>query len=140
MLMRFDPFPDLERMLASPFRSPSMAIDAYRHDDVFVVKADLPGVDPDAIDVTLERDVVTITAERTWQPDEQDQVLVAERPQGTFSRRLFLGEGLDVEHMEAHYDHGVLTLSIPLAEAAKPRKVEIVSGSKPALETSGAAA
>ncbi len=131
MLMRFDPFRELDRLAqqtASTGRLPVMAMDAYRHGDSFVVNFDLPGVDPPSIDLTVEKNVLTVSAERRWQPTEGDEVVVAERPQGSFSRQLFLGEGLDPERIEARYDNGVLTVSVPVAERAKPRKVEISSG------------
>jgi len=131
MLMRFDPFRELDRLAqqtASTGRLPVMAMDAYRHGDTFVVHFDLPGVDPSSVDLTVEKNVLTVSAERRWQPTEGDEVVVAERPQGSFSRQLFLGEGLDPERIEARYENGVLTVSIPVAEKAKPRKVEISSG------------
>jgi len=131
MLMRFDPFRELDRLAqqtTSTGRLPVMAMDAYRHGDSFVVHFDLPGIDPSSIDLTVEKNVLTVSAERRWQPTEGDEVVVAERPQGSFSRQLFLGEGLDPERIEARYDNGVLTVSVPVAERAKPRKVEISSG------------
>ena len=127
-----DPFAELDRFTQHAFRSGGqpafMALDAYRHDDQFVVTFDLPGVDPSTIDLTVEKDVLRISAERRWQPTNGDEIVVTERPQGAFSRQLFLGEGLDPEHIEASYDNGVLTVSVPVAERAKPRKVEISSG------------
>ncbi len=105
-----------------------MAMDAYRHDDRFVVHFDIPGVDPSSIELTVEKNVLTVSAERRWEPVEGDQVLVSERPQGSFSRQLFLGESLDADRIEASHDHGVLTVSIPVAEQAKPRRVEISDG------------
>ena len=132
MLMRFDPLRELDRLVQQTTggtRTPVMPMDAYRHQDRFVVHFDVPGVDPSSIDLTVERNVVTVSAERRWQPAEGDQVLVSERPQGSFSRQLFLGEGLDPDAIEAGYDNGVLTVSIPVAEQAKPRRVEIAGGS-----------
>ena len=132
MLMRFDPFRELDRLAqqtAGAGRLPVMAMDAYRHGDSFVVHFDLPGVEASSIDLTVEKNVLTVTAERRWQPTEGDEVVVSERPQGSFSRQLFLGEGLDPDRIEARYDNGVLTVSIPVAERAKPRKVDISSGS-----------
>ena len=131
MLMRFDPFRELDRVtqqLWSGARPPVMPMDAYRHGEEFVVQFDLPGVDPDSIDLTVEKNVLTVSAQRSWQPQEGDQVVASERPQGSFSRQLFLGESLDTEHISAGYANGVLTVTIPVAEAAKPRKVEITSG------------
>jgi len=139
MLMRFDPFRELDRLAqqsAGASRLPVMAMDAYRHGDSFLVHFDLPGVESSSIDMTVEKNVLTVTAERRIQPTEGDEVGVAERPQGTFSRQLFLGEGLDPERIEAHYDNGVLSVSIPVAERAKPRKVDIASGNGKATSIS----
>jgi len=144
MLMRFDPFRELDRLAqqtTSVSRLPVMAMDAYRHGDTFVVHFDLPGVDQSSIDLTVEKNVLTVTAERRWQPTEGDEVVVAERPQGSFSRQLFLGEGLDAEHVEARCENGVLTVSIPVAERAKPRKVEISSnGTATSIDASSSVA
>jgi HSP20 family protein len=132
MLMRFDPFRDFDRITQQVWngaRPAAMPMDAYRHGEQFVVHFDLPGVDPNSIDLTVEKNVLTVSAERTWQAGENYQVVASERPQGKFSRQLFLGEGLDYDHIAASYDHGVLTVTIPVAEAAKPRKVEIQAGS-----------
>ncbi len=131
MLMRFDPLREFDRLVnqaSGGARSAVMPMDAYRHDDRFLVHFDVPGVDASSIDLTVEKNVLTVSAERRWQPTEGDQVLVSERPQGSFKRQLFLGEGLDADRIEASYDHGVLTVSIPVAEQAKPRRVEISSG------------
>jgi HSP20 family protein len=140
MLMRFDPFRELDRLTQQtwgPVRTPVMPMDAYRHGDKFVVHFDLPGVDPSSIDLTVEKNVLTVTAERNWQRDEGTDVVVSERFQGKFSRQLFLGESLDSDHIEANYEGGVLTVTIPVAEQAKPRKVEISAGGKAkAIETS----
>lgn len=129
MLMRFDPFRDLDRLTDQVFggRSP-MPMDAYRQGDEFLVHFDLPGIDPDSIDLTVERNVLTVSAKREWQRDDGVDVIASERPQGTFSRQLFLGDSLDADHVDASYDAGVLTVRIPVAEQAKPRKVEITSG------------
>jgi HSP20 family protein len=131
MLMRFDPFRDFDRLARGAAGSRSagwISMDAYRQGDQVVVNLDLPGVDPASVDVTVEKDTLTIKAERRWDVAEGDRVLVSERPQGTFTRRLLLGEALDGERTEARYDNGVLTLTVPVAEQAKPRKVEISSG------------
>ena len=127
MLMRFDPFAELDRLSRESLgsRRSVMPMDAYRHGDHFVVRFDLPGANPDSVDLTVEKNVLTVRAERGWAPEQGDEVLVAERPQGTFSRQLFLGETLDAERIEARYEQGVLTLTIPVAEKAKPRKVAI---------------
>ena len=146
MLMRSDPFRELDRLtqrVLGDGASPGvMPMDAYRHGESFVVHFDLPGVEASSIDLTVEKNVLTVSAQRQWQPDEGDQVLASERPQGSFTRQLFLGEGLDAERIEASYDNGVLTVTIPVAEQAKPRRVEITSasGSAKAIETESAAA
>ncbi len=136
MLMRFDPFRELDRWAAEVAgNQPSVVpMDAYRHGDHFMVHLDLPGIDPSSIDLTVDKDVLTVSARRSWEPDESQEVLIAERPQGTFTRQLFLGDNLDAEHIEAGYHQGVLTVTIPVAESAKPRKVEITSGDGAAKE------
>jgi HSP20 family protein len=146
MLMRFDPFREFDRLAGSTQpggRAPTMPMDAYRDGDHFVVHFDLPGVDPDAVELTVEKNVLTVSARRSWQPSNEQEVLVAERPYGTFSRQLFLGDSLDAGRVEARYDQGVLTISLPIAESAKPRKVEVSLGaanatSIPANATSAA--
>ncbi len=128
MLMRFDPFRELDRLTQRTWdnQQPAvMAMDAYREGDHFRVHLDVPGVDPASIDLTIEKNVLTVKAERSWQPGDGQEVVVAERPQGSFTRQLFLGDGLDPERIEASYDNGVLTVTVPVAEQAKPRKVEI---------------
>ncbi len=130
MLMRFDPFREIDRLsqLWGQGRQAVMPLDAYRHGDQLVVQLDVPGVDPASIELTVEKDVLTVRAERQAKAGEGSEWLLNERPQGSFSRQLFLGEALDAEHIEASYDHGVLTVTVPVAEAAKPRKVEIGGG------------
>jgi HSP20 family protein len=131
MLMRTDPFRDLDRLTQQVFGTPgrpaAMPIDAYRMGERFVVEFDLPGVATDSIDLTVERNVLTVHATRSRVQDEQTEMLVAERPYGTFSRQLFLGETLDADHIGASYRDGVLRLEIPVAEQAKPKKVAIQS-------------
>ena len=129
MLMRFDPFREIDRLTQAwgGDRAPVMPMDAYRDGERFVVHFDLPGVDPASIELTVEKNVLTVAAERQPVLGEGRQWLVNERPQGSFSRQLFLGEGLDSDHIEARYDHGVLTVTVPVAEQAKPRKVEITA-------------
>ena len=102
-----------------------MPADAYRLGDRFYVHVDLPGVDPESIDVTVEKNTLSISAERRWAKTEETQVLHSERPFGVFTRQFFLGDSLDTDRIEAGYDHGVLTVSIPVAETAKARKVEV---------------
>jgi len=132
MLMRFDPFREFDRLVDQVWggilRPAAMPMDAFRQGDHLVVRFDLPGVDPDSVGLTVEKNVLTVSAERTWQPERSDEVLASERAHGTFTRQLFLGESLDTGHIEASYDNGVLTVSIPVAEEAKPRKIEITSG------------
>jgi HSP20 family protein len=130
MLMRFDPFSDFDRLsrqFLGNTRTNFMPADAYRKGDRFYLHVDLPGIDPESIDLTVEKSTLTIMAERKWQVDEEEQILLNERPTGTFSRQFYLGESLDTEAIEAGYDHGVLTVTIPVAEAAKARKVAISS-------------
>jgi HSP20 family protein len=130
MLMRTDPFRDLDRLFqqatGTPSRPAAMPMDAYRDRDTFLVQFDLPGVDRDAIDLTVEKNVLTVHAERS-RPQHHDEIemVAAERPQGTFSRQLFLGDTLDADRIEAEYETGVLTLRIPIAERAKPRRVQV---------------
>jgi HSP20 family protein len=131
MLMRTDPFRELDRFTQQVWgtvaRPSAMPMDAYRLGDEFIVHFDLPGVDPASIDLTVEQDVLTVRAERPALAGEGAEMLVTERPSGTFTRQLFLGETLDTEHLEASYNAGVLILTIPVHEAAKPRKVAITS-------------
>jgi HSP20 family protein len=135
MLMRTDPFRELDRLtqqvLGTAARPAAMPMDAFRDDDTFVVELDLPGVDPETIDLDVERNVLTVKAERHPSAGQNTEVLIAERPTGAFSRQLFLGETLDTERIDASYDAGVLRLRIPVAEQAKPRKITISGGSAP---------
>lgn len=129
MLMRFDPFRDSD---ASPAqnrdpRARAMPLDAYREGDVFHVDVDLPGCTPECIEVTAEKNVVTIVATRQWN-SEDAEIVVCERPQGTFTRSLFLGDGLDAEGITANSRDGVLRLTIPMAEHAKVRHIGISTG------------
>jgi HSP20 family protein len=128
MLMRFDPFSDFDRLTRQVWgntRTNYMPADAYRKDDRFYLHIDLPGVDPESIDVTVEKNTLSVSAERKWERDGEEQVLLNERPVGSYSRQFFLGESLDTDAIEAGYDHGVLTLAIPVAETAKPRKISV---------------
>ena len=144
MLMRFDPFRDLDRLTEQVWRTPRfqpMPMDAYRQGDHVLVHVDLPGVPASSIDLTVEKNVLTISAERSWTREEGTEVLAAERAQGRVSRQLFLGDGLDLEHVEADYRDGVLTVRIPVAEQAKPRKVQVsAAGGQQAIETTASAA
>jgi HSP20 family protein len=128
MLMRFDPLRGFDRVFDqawSQTRQASVPMDAYRHGDSFVVHLDLPGVDPASIDLTVERNAMTISAERHWQPVEGDEVVASERRQGTFARQLLLGDGLDSDRIHATYENGVLTVTIPISAQAKPRRIEV---------------
>lgn len=136
MLMRTDPFRELDRLTQQVFgqnagtwsRPTAMPMDAYRAGEEFVVAFDLPGVNPDAIELDVERNVLTVKAERRpTATGEHVEMQVAERPLGVFSRQLFLGDTLDTEHIDAAYDAGVLTLRIPIAEKAKPRRIAIAN-------------
>src|SRR3954469_8218546 len=134
MLIRTDPFRDFDRLaqqvLGTPARPAAMPIDAYRKGDEFVVDFDLPGVETSSIDLTVEKNVLTVHAERRRPDVEGVEMLVGERPQGTFSRQLFLGETLNTEQISATYTDGVLSLRLPIAERAKPRRVEINGSDK----------
>ena len=132
MLMRFDPFRELDRLSQQALgtvqnRTPVMPMDAYRRGEEFVVEFDLPGVDPQSIELTVEKNVLSVRAARQREDRQGDDLIVSERLAGTFTRQLFLGETLDTDNIRASYDLGVLTLTIPVAERAKPRKVEINS-------------
>jgi HSP20 family protein len=129
MLMRYEPFRDFDRMteeLLSQRRARQIPVDAYRRGNEFKIHLDVPGVDPDSIELTVERDLLTVRATRTWIPAEGDQIQMTERAQGEFSRQLFLGESLDRDHIVATCENGVLTVTVPVAEQAKPRKVEVI--------------
>jgi HSP20 family protein len=136
MLMRFDPLRELDRLVSAPWgrARPVVPMDAYRHGDQFVVHFDLPGINPESIDLTVEKNVLTVTAERGPALQEGDEALVTERFTGQFSRQLFLGEALDAERIQATYEHGVLTVTIPVAEQSKARKVEVTTGGPAAIE------
>ncbi|MDA2809356.1 Hsp20/alpha crystallin family protein [Nocardiopsis sp. RSe5-2] len=132
MLMRTDPFREFDRLTQRVFneaRPAVMPMDAYREGEEFVIHFDMPGVAADSIDLQVERDVLTVKAERPApERTEGRETVVSERPTGTFSRQLFLGETLDTERIRADYDGGVLTVVIPVAEQAKPRKIAVGEG------------
>lgn len=136
----FDPFREIDRVLGSVSRSqtgPGMPMDLYRDGDRFVVEVDLPGVDPSTIDIDVDDRSLTIRAERTGRSTDAGQWLTRERPAGTFARQLTLGRGLATNQIDASYTDGVLRLVIPVAEEAKPRKIEVSHGRQPALTTAG---
>ncbi|MFF4185170.1 Hsp20/alpha crystallin family protein [Streptomyces sp. NPDC001691] len=132
MLMRTDPFREFDRLtqqLMSPgtwSKPATMAMDAYREGDEYVVAFDLPGVSSEAIDIDVERNMLTVKAERRpVSKADGVQMELSERPMGVFSRQLVLADTLDTERIQADYDAGVLVLRIPIAERAKPRKITI---------------
>jgi HSP20 family protein len=130
MLMRTDPFRELDRLTQQVFGTSSrpafMPMDAWREGDTFRLEFDLPGVQADSIDLDVERNVLTVRAERPVQETNGEQI-AAERPRGVFSRQLILGDNLDLENISANYADGVLTLQVPVAEKAKPRKIAVES-------------
>jgi HSP20 family protein len=129
MLMRTDPFRELDRLTQQVFgtttRPAVMPMDAWRDGDEFVVEFDLPGVKAEDVDLNIERNVLTVKAERPISEGQDIEMIAAERPRGVFSRQLFLGDNLDTDRVRAEYDAGVLRLTIPVAEQAKPHKIEI---------------
>ena len=139
MLLQYDPFRDLDRLTQQVFgtaaRPTSMPLDAWREGDEFVVELDLPGIDPGNLDIDVERNVLTIRAERLSHMPDAANAVATERPWGAFSRQLVLGDALDTEKVNADYSAGVLKLRIPIAEKAKPRKISVAtSDAKPHLE------
>ena len=138
--MRSDPFRDFDRLaqqlmgVGTTSRPVVMPMDAWREGDTFVLEFDLPGVRPETVDLDVERNVLTIKAERPAQNGDWE-MLASERPKGLFSRQLVLGDNLDLERIEASYDSGVLRLRVPVAEKAKPRKIEIKTGSRSEEQT-----
>jgi HSP20 family protein len=140
MLMRTDPFRELDRLTEQVFgtttRPAVMPMDAWRHGDEFVVEFDLPGVKAKDVDLDVERNVITVKAERSVIEGQDAEMIAAERPRGVFSRQLILGDNLDTGHVQAEYDAGVLRLTIPVAEKAKPRKIEIATnGERQAIKS-----
>jgi HSP20 family protein len=137
VLMRTDPFRDIDRWTQQVFgtaaRPAVMPMDAWRDGERFIVEFDLPGVKADSLDLNVEHNALTVRAERPGL-DQNREMLSAERPRGVFSRQLFLGENLDTDKIEANYHDGVLRLTIPVAEKAKPRRIEIShNGQKTAI-------
>jgi len=144
MLFYNDPFGDFGGLFGhAPVRSGGhldMPMDAYRRGDDVWVHVDLPGVAEDSLDINVDRSVLTIAAERNWQYEEGDQAYLRERTRGSFRRQVHLGDGLDAEQIEANFSDGVLTLRIPIAEKAKPRRITITPATAAALETESSAA
>ena len=134
MAMSFDPFSELDRLAGDlrHFRpGPKfMPVDLYRHGDQYVLNADLPGVDPGSVDVDVDGQLLTIRAERTAAAHEGVKWLAQERPNGSYLRQFSLGDGVDPDNISASYDNGVLSVTIPVSERAKPRKVEVQAAHK----------
>jgi HSP20 family protein len=131
MLVRTDPFRDFDRlaqqMLGTTARPAAMPMDAWRDGEQIVVEFDLPGVDPDTVDLDVQRNVLTVRAERRPSLGDDTEMIAAERPRGVFSRQVILGETLETDRVQASYNAGVLTLRIPVTEKAKPHKIAITS-------------
>jgi HSP20 family protein len=140
--LRFDPFRELDRWaneVMGAARTPRlMPMDAYRHGESYVLRLDLPGIDADSMDITAENNTLTVRAERRNDAPEGAQYVLAERPSGTYSRQIVLGDGLDVDNIAAEYQDGVLTVTIPVAEQAKPRRIQVgrTSGGPKAISES----
>ena len=140
MALTFDPFREIDRLAAQLVGSAAsarsgprwMPMDLYRSGDHYVVNVDLPGVDPGSIDLSVDGNTLTVQAQRTLIAEDSAQWLAQERPAGTFMRQLSLGEGLNVDGIHASYENGVLSLTIPVVEQAKPRKIEVATGGAPA--------
>ena len=132
MAMNHDPFRELDRLAGALFetRGPRlMPMDLYRDHDHYVLSADLPGIDPGSVDIDVDGQLLTIRAERTLANHEGVKWLTRERVAGSFLRQLNLGQGIDIEHIAASYANGVLSVTLPVGEHAKPRKVEVTTGS-----------
>jgi len=131
MLLRNATVRDLDRLTARVFdsatRTSGARLDAYRIDETFHIDIDLPGVDPAGIDITVDNKVLTVRAERKRAEGENVRYLVAERPVGSVGRQVFLSDTLDTDRLDARYENGVLTLSIPVKEKAQPRKIEVAA-------------
>jgi HSP20 family protein len=142
MLLQNDPFRDIDawfdRMTGrTPNGQWPMPMDAYKRDNDLWVDIDLPGVSANSLDINVERNVLTVSAQRDWDRKDGDQVYLAERHRGTFRRQVHLGDGLDADRIEATYNDGVLTLRIPVAETAQPKKVRVLTGgTSKAIDTS----
>jgi HSP20 family protein len=136
-MLRFDPFRDLDRMSEQLNRSTRsmLAMDAVRGDDEVMIYVDVPGATTDDIDVSIERNELTVSVERVWAGDDKE-VIARERPQGVFTRRFMLSDALDLDRLRAKTENGVLTLSIPVGEKSKPRRIDVDDGSRAeAIET-----
>jgi HSP20 family protein len=145
MLTRFDPFKDIDRLFdsVSPVRTDvnrGMPIDIARGTDHYLIQADLPGVRPESIDISVEGNVLTLAADRAGARVDDLQLLSRERPTGRYVRRLTVGEGFDLDQVKASYSDGVLTVMLPVAEKAKPRRIEVAveANTSPPIETTTA--
>jgi HSP20 family protein len=134
MALGYDPFREYEQLvqqLLSGGRVPrSFPMDAYRRGEEFIIHLDLPGVDPGSIDITVESGMLTVSSERRSEQKDEDEILVSERPQGRFNRELRLGSAIDVDNIGASYEGGVLTLTLPVSERAKPRTIQVQAGNE----------
>lgn len=141
MLMRTESFRDMDRLfeqlVGTANRPAAMQVDAERDGDTFSIYFDLPGVDPDSIDLTVERNVLQVRAERRRRQRDGVETVISERPTGVFSRQLFLGDTLDTDRLQASYDNGVLTVRIPVSDKAKPRRIHIEAGGSTAKQITG---
>jgi HSP20 family protein len=144
-IMGFDPFGDpfrgidrLTNQLRSGTRTPlAMPMDVWQAEDGYHVVLDLPGVDPSSVEITSERNILTIRAERTPEYTQGQNVLVAERPQGSFTRQLQVGDALDAQNVQASYNNGVLLLTIPVAQSAKPRRIQVQHQGQQPIDITG---
>jgi HSP20 family protein len=135
-MLRFDPFEELNQILSTRearWRGGIMPMDAFEKDGLYTLRFDLPGVDPDHVDLMVENNTLTVTAERKIEDTEGANWLLRERPHGRHSRQMRIGERLDTSNVKASYDQGVLTVTIPIREEAKPHKVAIKAGSHEAI-------
>ena len=141
MLVRSDPFRQFDRLAEQVFgtvaRPAAMPMDAWRDGNEFIVELDLPGIDPATIDLDVERNVLTVRAERRSSTGPEVELVASERPRGVFSRQVLLGDALDTGGITAAYNGGVLRLTIPIAERAKPRKITVTTDDQPAVSTAG---
>ena len=145
-VLRFDPFRDLDRLTEQMLGAPAnagrvprfMPMDLYRSGDHYVLHADLPGVDPGSVDVSVDNGTLTIRAERSGRTEESVEWLASERFTGTYMRQLALGDGIDAERIAATYENGVLTVTIPMAERAKPRRIQVDAKTEHAVITGNA--
>ena len=142
MITRTDPFRDLDRVahqlfsIGTPTSPSTVAMDAYRDGDMLFLHFDVPGMDPGSINLDVQRNVLTVSGERKGLAPDHCGYLTAERPRGAFRRQVYLGDTLDTDRIEASYNDGVLTVRLPVADKAKPRRVEISGNWIPAQESS----